>query len=73
MTLEDVRVTGRNTLGVIIWRDRDPDDFIASIACFQDTNPAPAEPDGEGPAAGPKRVRSRQNGKHPTNGAVSEE
>jgi len=73
MTLEDVRVTGRNTLGVIIWRDREPDDHVASIACFQDTNPVPAESDGQGPVVEGKRARSRQNGSHPTNGAASEQ
>ena len=36
ITLEDVRVTGRNTSGVIVWRDREPDDYVASIACFQE-------------------------------------
>ncbi|MSQ07255.1 MAG: DNA gyrase subunit A [Dehalococcoidia bacterium] len=39
INLEDVRETGRNTQGVIIWRDRDPDDTLASIACFHDTSP----------------------------------
>ena len=38
ITLEDVRVTGRNTQGVIVWRDREPDDFVASIACFQESD-----------------------------------
>tara|TARA_Y100000588_G_scaffold146825_1_gene160695 strand:- start:260 stop:2800 length:2541 start_codon:yes stop_codon:yes gene_type:complete len=37
ITLEDVRVTGRNTQGVIVWRDREPDDQVASIACFQES------------------------------------
>ena len=36
ITLEDVRVTGRNTSGVIVWRDREADDYVASIACFQE-------------------------------------
>ena len=36
VTLEDFRVTGRDTLGVIIWRDREADDFVASFACFQE-------------------------------------
>ena len=36
VTLEDFRVTGRDTQGVIIWRDREPDDYVASIACFQE-------------------------------------
>ena len=36
VTLEDFRVTGRDTQGVIIWRDRDADDYVASIACIQE-------------------------------------
>ena len=36
ISLEDVHSMGRNTLGVIIWRDRDPDDYLASITCLQD-------------------------------------
>jgi DNA gyrase subunit A len=38
ITLDDVRVTGRNTQGVIVWRDRAPDDYVASIACFQESD-----------------------------------
>ncbi|MDA0264035.1 MAG: DNA gyrase subunit A [Chloroflexi bacterium] len=38
ITLEDVRVTGRNTQGVIVWRDREADDQVASIACFQESD-----------------------------------
>ena len=38
INLEDVRITGRDTQGVIVWRDRDPDDYVASIACFQETD-----------------------------------
>jgi len=38
VTLEDFRVTGRDTQGVIIWRDREPDDYVASIACFVETD-----------------------------------
>ena len=38
ITLDDVRVTGRNTQGVIVWRDREPDDYVASIACFQESD-----------------------------------
>ncbi len=37
ITLEDVRVTGRNTQGVIVWRGRGDDDFVAAIACFHET------------------------------------
>ena len=37
--LQDVKVTnGRHTRGVIIWRDREPDDFVASVACFQESD-----------------------------------
>ncbi len=39
INLEDVKVTNsRYTQGVIIWRDREPDDFVASVACFQETD-----------------------------------
>ena len=54
ITLEDVRVTGRNTQGVIVWRDREPDDYVASIACFQESESLGAE--------------SSSNGKHASNG-----
>ena len=37
ITLEDVRVTGRNTQGVIVWREREADDFVAAIACFHES------------------------------------
>jgi DNA gyrase subunit A len=59
ITLQDVRVTGRNTQGVIVWRDREADDFVASIACFQETE-RPQDDDadtdtdsGTGSSAGP--------------------
>ena len=55
VTLEDFRVVGRDTQGVIIWRDREPDDYVASIACFQESNHGTAN--------------SSQNGHHSTNGA----
>jgi DNA gyrase subunit A len=38
INLEDVRVSGRDTQGVIVWRDRDPDDYVASVACFQEND-----------------------------------
>ena len=38
ITLEDVRVTGRVAQGVIVWRDRENDDYVVSIACFQETD-----------------------------------
>ena len=54
ITLEDFRVTGRNTQGVIIWRDREPDDYVASIACFQEQVQL--------------AVNGSRNGHHSTNG-----
>ena len=38
ITLEDVRVTGRDTQGVIVWRDREPDDYVAAITCFLESD-----------------------------------
>ena len=38
ITLEDVRVTGRNTQGVIVWREREAADFVAAIACFHESD-----------------------------------
>jgi DNA gyrase subunit A len=55
VTLEDFRVTGRDTLGVIIWRDREPDDYVASFACFQDQDQTEAN--------------GSRNGEHSSNGA----
>ena len=60
ITLEDVRVTGRNTQGVIVWRDREPDDYVASIACFQESDTQSTgdeesnEKNGSGAAKDPK-------------------
>jgi hypothetical protein len=55
ITLEDVRVTGRDTQGVIVWRDREADDHVVSIACFQEGLHTRAE----APA----------NGRHSSNGS----
>ena len=55
ITLEDVRVTGRDTQGVIVWRDREADDYVVSIACFQEGLHTRAE----APA----------NGRHSSNGS----
>ena len=39
INLEDVRVTNsRYTQGVIVWRDREPDDYVASVACFTEND-----------------------------------
>ena len=60
ITLEDVRVTGRNTQGVIVWRDREPDDFVASIACFQvsDTE-SPTDDDEAKNGAKPPKAKAK--------------
>jgi DNA gyrase subunit A len=56
ITLQDVRVTtNRNTQGVIVWRDREADDHVVSIACFQEGLHTRAE----APA----------NGRHSSNGS----
>ena len=59
VTLDDFRVTGRDAQGVIIWRDREPDDYVAAIACFQDTST--------------EEVNGSQNGHHSTNGTTAAE
>ena len=39
INLEDVRVTNsRYTQGVIVWRDREADDYVASVACFTEND-----------------------------------
>ena len=48
INLEDVRVAGRNTSGVIVWRDREPDDFVASVACIPETDYSPKKPSDNG-------------------------
>lgn len=35
--LDQIRTSDRNTSGVILWRDREPDDYIVSIATFDRT------------------------------------
>ena len=54
VTLDDFRVTGRDTQGVIIWRDREPDDYVASITCFRETDYGQDD--------------DSQNGRHSSNG-----
>lgn len=48
INLEDVRTSGRATQGVIIWRDREPDDFVASVTLFEESAYTPAEPSTNG-------------------------
>ena len=51
VTLEDFRVTGRDTQGVKIWQRGDPDDYVASIALD---------------ASDPAEQNGSQNGQHPS-------
>ena len=66
ITLEDVKKTGRVAQGVIVWRDREPDDYVVSIACFQETIQNRAESSVEGPSNGSSN--GSVNGNHSTNG-----
>ena len=61
ITLEDVRVTGRDAQGVIVWRDREDDDYVVSIACFQET-------DQDRPASSKDGGGRNSNGAHGSNG-----
>ncbi len=58
ITLEDVKKTGRVAQGVIVWRDREPDDYVVSIACFQGQVQLET-----------KETNGSQNGRHSSNGA----
>ena len=52
INLEDVKVThGRYTQGVIIWRDREPDDYVASVACFTENDYSSSSIDSDNGAA----------------------
>ena len=61
ITLEDVKKTGRVAQGVIVWRDREPDDYVVSIACFQGQVQLET-----------KETNGSQNGRHSSNGAGGE-
>ena len=68
ISIDDVRETGRIAQGVILWKERETDDFVASIAIFQET-----ERNGDsGPGSnGHSRANGRsRNGQ--TNGHVPE-
>ena len=55
VTLEDFRVTGRDTQGVIIWRDREPEDYVVAIALDESYHTP---------------IIESQNGRHSSNGAA---
>ncbi len=60
ISIDDVRETGRITQGVILWKEREAsdDDFVASIAVFQETDRAVAE----NPSANGHRSNGRSQG-----------
>ena len=61
ITLEDVRVSGRDTQGVTLWKEREEDDYVVSIACFQET-------DQDRPASSRNGGGRNSNGSHESNG-----
>ena len=65
ISLEDFKKMGRNTQGVIVWRDREPDDHLASITCFRENGSSP------NPEADDKGGQVERQA--PTNGASAEE
>ena len=42
ISLSDLHAMGRNTQGLIVWRDREPDDHVVSITCFQENGDVPS-------------------------------
>ena len=61
ISTEDVRETGRVAQGVILWKEREADDHVASIAVFQETERGS---DGGTPSNG-----HRRNGQESSNGS----
>ena len=54
-------MTGRNTQGVIVWRDREPDDFVASIACFQESDTQNSDVNNEDEPGTKAKVRAKSS------------
>ena len=65
ISLEDIHSMGRNTQGIIVWRDREPDDHLASITCFREN--------GSSPQQDANNESGQVEGKAPTNGVSAEE
>ena len=63
ISMDDVRETGRVAQGVILWKEREAtdDDYVASIAVFQETDRTGS--------AGPSANGHRRNGRASSNGA----
>ena len=62
ISVEDVRETGRVAQGVILWKERESDDYVASIAVFQETD--------RNGTSGPSANGLRSNGRNGANGHV---
>ena len=65
ISLKEVRSMGRNTQGVRVWRDREQDDYLASVTCFRETIGS-YDPEADGQEDGRERKPS-------TNGAPVKE
>ena len=71
ISIDDVRETGRIAQGVILWKERKADDYVASIAVFQETDHTGIE---DPSANGHRRNgRSSANGHEPGENGISEE
>jgi DNA gyrase subunit A len=68
ITLEQVRVTGRNTQGVIVWHAKESGDHVVSIACLQETV-RPDEEDEETNGHKGANGSTRSNGSNGRNGS----
>ena len=64
ISIDDVRETGRVAQGVILWKEREADDYVASIAVFQETE--------RSGGSGTPSNGHRRNGRDNPNGHESE-
>ena len=60
ISIDDVRETGRVAQGVILWKEREADDYVASIAVFQETE--------RSVGSGTPSNGHRRNGRESSNG-----
>ena len=60
ISVDDVRETGRVAQGVILWKERETDDYVASIAVFQETD--------RNDSGSPSANGHRTNGRNGANG-----
>ena len=64
ISVEDVRETGRVAQGVILWKERESDDYVASIAIFQETDRGQAPPASNGHRRTNGRSRAADSNGH---------